>query len=396
MLTGAGWKLLGAAVLTLVVARVFALIELYVLGAAGAAAVLVSLLVRICHPSRLRIARRVSAELVPVGQDLVVEFAVANVSRLRSPEVLLSDPVVGVGDDFIGWVFAAPLKRSQQALVSYTVSTSRRGELRLGPLTVDDQDQLGLARRRLVVPRKSRVIVHPRLEELNAGLLFQEDSVTGKLRPNWGAHADEFDGLRQYTMGDDPRHIHWASTARLDQLTVRQFRPPVEHNVGVLIDTRPPGDGVAAQDCTTQVAASLIRSILQSEVACQIVTTDGRGTAELVGVDQMANALEFCALLSGGSEQIVERHNADSTADSTILVSAVADLVSDPEARSRFAGLVGAQVVITCDVTSWARTSGRGVTEWNGNWIHLTASGQLNDAWKKMVTETSPATWVAA
>lgn len=40
-----------------------------------------------------------------------------------------------------------------------------------------------------------------------------------------GAGAAEFSGLREYRRGDNPRHVHWPSTARMNKLMVKEFEP---------------------------------------------------------------------------------------------------------------------------------------------------------------------------
>lgn len=40
-----------------------------------------------------------------------------------------------------------------------------------------------------------------------------------------GAGAAEFSGLREYRRGDNPRHVHWPTTARLNELMVKEFEP---------------------------------------------------------------------------------------------------------------------------------------------------------------------------
>ena len=52
-----------------------------------------------------------------------------------------------------------------------------------------------------------------------------------------------FSSLREYVPGDDPRQIHWRSTARTGRLMVREHVDTSEPTVAVVLDTR--ADGVA-------------------------------------------------------------------------------------------------------------------------------------------------------
>ncbi len=51
--------------------------------------------------------------------------------------------------------------------------------------------------------------------------------------------ADDFSGCRLYRIGDNPRHIHWRTSARRGTLTVREFKNFYIWRTAVLLDTCP-------------------------------------------------------------------------------------------------------------------------------------------------------------
>jgi uncharacterized protein (DUF58 family) len=51
---------------------------------------------------------------------------------------------------------------------------------------------------------------------------------------------DEFRSLREYRPGDNPRHIHWPTTARLRKLFVREFERLEMHAILILLDAHAP------------------------------------------------------------------------------------------------------------------------------------------------------------
>ena len=263
---------------------------------------------------------------------------------------------------------------------AYRLPTTRRGVLDLGPIRIDDVDGLGLARKRHDIDTRVRLIVHPPIEavppiRVPAG----DDPLLGEeLRQSLGLSDEEFDGLRPYVPGDDLRKIHWPSSARGDELQVRQFRPPRHGRLSVVIDTRPPGDTALALDRTTSIAGSVAASVLSAGDATRIETTDGRSTPLVSGQSQLDSLLEFLALLDGGSEQI--NPAVPSGTGTVVAVSADPLLVSDAAARRRFAVRLRAAIVITVDADDWGTgTSGSMST---GEWIHLTGPGQLADRWQ--------------
>jgi uncharacterized protein (DUF58 family) len=72
-----------------------------------------------------------------------------------------------------------------------------------------------------------------------------------------------FSSLREYAPGDDPRRIHWRSTARLGTLIVREHIDTSEPTTTVMLDTRPEVFDAGAFEEAVQVAASVVRTVEQ-------------------------------------------------------------------------------------------------------------------------------------
>jgi len=51
-----------------------------------------------------------------------------------------------------------------------------------------------------------------------------------------GAGAAEFSGLREYRRGDNPHHVHWPTTARLNELMVKEFEPLASAALYLVLD----------------------------------------------------------------------------------------------------------------------------------------------------------------
>ena len=245
---------------------------------------------------------------------------------------------------------------------------------------ITDTDGLGLARRRHRLDTRVRLVVHPPIEALPpVRVPAGDDPLLGEeLRQSLGLSDEEFDGLREYVPGDDLRKIHWPSSARHDELQVRQFRPPRHGRLSVVIDTRPPSDSVAALDRTTSIAGSIASSVLDAGDATRIETTDGRSTPLVSGRSQLDALLEFLALLEGGDRDI--HASIPAGAGTVVAVSADPQLVTDAGARRRFAVRLRAAIVVTVDVEGWGTTGAEPIT--TGEWIHLSGPDQLADLWR--------------
>ena len=246
--TRRGWTVVGAAVGLLVGGRVLGADELSVLGLAGLALVALSVVWVLTSRPRLVVARRVDPPRLHVGD-------VGRADLDCTPDGLhhtrLLELVESIADG--GWrarFLVAPIAPGMQVTPAYRIPTERRGALALGPTRVSVSDPLGLARRGHVVAPREEVLVRPRVHAivpptLGAGRRLAHDDDHSPRAAATDA-AGEFLAVRPYETGDDPRRVHWRSSARSDDLMVRQYESPRRGATLVILDTR--GRSVVSAD----------------------------------------------------------------------------------------------------------------------------------------------------
>ena len=91
----------------------------------------------------------------------------------------------------------------------------RRGIITVGPVQHGTGRPVGPLPARGRGHRAEEIIVHPRtvrLERLGAGLLRD---LEGQSTKDLASHDLAFHALRPYVPGDERRHIHWRSSARV-------------------------------------------------------------------------------------------------------------------------------------------------------------------------------------
>jgi uncharacterized protein (DUF58 family) len=151
-------------------------------------------------------------------------------------------------------------------------------------------DPLGLARLRRVVGAAETVLVRPRVFEIpapsrGAGARRASDDDTATRAPTADA-GGEFFAVRPYELGDDPRGVHWRSSARFDDLVVRQFVAPRQGRTVVVLDTRAPGSRPPADEDSSdgrdpafehavEATASIVTALGRSGRSVECVTTSG-------------------------------------------------------------------------------------------------------------------------
>ncbi len=378
MPTRGGLLLLATGLVVGLAGRLFGLLEFVVVGVIACLAVLLAVALRRARESQLSVSRRLSSSRVEAGQPIQVDLEIINSGSSKSPLLRLHD---NVGDTRGIRLSLAPIERNGTTVAAYRLPTTRRGIIRLGPVLIDDTDAAGLARRGHTFNSTARLLVHPAIEPVpEVRILSGHDPMMGdQQRQTLGISDEEFDGLREYQPGDDLRKVHWPSSARHDELLVRQFQPPRHGRVVLVIDTRPPGDDTTILDITTSIAASIAASVLAAGDSVRVETTDGRSTPVLTGRSRLVEALEFLALLENGDAKI--HSSVPSSGGRVVVISAADDLWLDPEARSGLARRLSSSMVITVDPSSW---SPRTLPGGGGHgWAHLTGPGQIGGAWQR-------------
>ncbi len=167
----------------------------------------------------------------------------------------------------------------QEETVRYTVRPVERGSYAFGALNVYARSALGLASRRYRFEEGREVPVYPsylqmRRYELLAISNRLEEVGVKKLRRL--GHTMEFDHVRGYVLGDDPRTINWKATARRASLMVNQYRDERAQPVYCVLDMgrvmKMPFDGMTLLDYSINASLVLANIALLKQDRAGLVT----------------------------------------------------------------------------------------------------------------------------
>ncbi len=300
MPTRQGWTVLLGAVAAFVIGRVFGIVELFIIGAGLALAVLVAVLaVRLRRP-RLRISRWVHPSVLTVGDTGRVDLLVEQEGAMRSPRVDLTEPV---GRTNTAHMTIAPLRSGEQVTAGYRVPALRRGVLTVGPTMLERRDLLGLASDFRIAASETEVTVAPQtfdlpMPSLGNGILGRHLlAIAQRIGPG------EFHSLRDYVTGDEPRSIHWRASARSEELKVRQHEAQGVRRCVVVLDRDGDAYPAPVNDAAADVferaivaAGSLVLSADRDGLTTRFVT----GGVDLRGPEVAAQTLRLLAPLEVG------------------------------------------------------------------------------------------------
>ena len=163
--------------------------------------------------------------------------------------------------------------------ITVTVRPLRRGAYHFGRLLVFARSSIGLLNRRFSFGPEVTVPVYPSFlqmrgfELLAASNRLQE---IGVKRIRKLGHTLEFERIREYVPGDDPRTVNWQATARRDQLMVNQYQDERAQPVYCLLDMgrvmRMPFEGMTLLDYSINASLVLANIALKKQDRVGLLT----------------------------------------------------------------------------------------------------------------------------
>lgn len=223
------------------------------------------------RPLRAKVTRRLVAVRVPRGDSIVVDYRVRNSTRFRSGRATIIDRC----GDVEGRVEVSPVASNAESTVTGALPTRRRGVFDVGPFEIERIDPFWLTVGRRRDSERSSVIVHPKIYDLvgphGAVRVVENESVLRR------ATADPMSGfvsMREYVAGDDPRMIHWPTTARTGTLMVREHVEVRRPEFTVVLDTAPSAGTADDFEEAVDVAATLSVHAIRTGLDVVVRTTD--------------------------------------------------------------------------------------------------------------------------
>ncbi len=293
MPTRQGWMALITGVVTIVCARLFGVLELYVIGVALIAIVLITVMTVRMRPMRMRITRKVTPRRVHAGEQAKVELIATNRAKLRTPLLSLRDPVSSTQGALLQ---LSPLSSGRTTRAAYRLPTRRRGFITIGPLRLTRGDVLGLASRTVEAAAATTVIVLPQWFRVAVPGFGGDQGPLGQhLRMRaLGRAGEEFRSLRDYIPGDDLRRINWRASARSETFKVRENETAAMRHMAVVLDQSAPLHSIESFERAISSAASIVLSASEAERDVRFATSLGHDlTPSTTGMESL---LEHLAL----------------------------------------------------------------------------------------------------
>jgi len=222
----------------------------------------------------------VDAIALPSAKDLAVERSVP--SSLGIGDNAVGEYVVRSGwgmplllslaDDLPAAVTGGAVEQELQlpargsASITIPLLGVRRGQFPLGPIGLRVRTRLGLVARRMRWSPSDTILVTPSIASVRRFRLLalqQRLPEAGIRALRQRGEGRSFASLREYVLGDDPRHIDWKATARRGKTITREFTVEQSQTLFCLID---------AGRSMTQLAGRFTR--FEQALSAALVLTD--------------------------------------------------------------------------------------------------------------------------
>src|SRR5439155_26608042 len=219
--------------------------------------------------------RQLRPPRVHAGASSRVDLTAQNTGNHRSPVLAARDPFDG-GRRWARFSLA-PLNPNESARAAYRLPTEQRGIFTLGPLHMTMSDPFGLAAVSSEGAGMTSLTVYPKVHRIRPMPDTQgPDPNSGVGHPiALSQSGEDFYALREYQMGDDLRRVHWPSTARLDELMIRQDDMPWQGRASVLVDLRRGRPTDETLELALEAAASIADASTRRRALVRLVATDG-------------------------------------------------------------------------------------------------------------------------
>lgn len=250
----------------------------------------------------LTISRTLEPNRVTAGGDATSLLVITNEGKRPSASRVVEDRVGGRSRTLD--IQALAPGASTRAVS--TLPTDRRAVIDIGPALITRSDPLGLYRRDLGQTGVMRLWVHPRVAPLPSMRSGFVKDLEGPTYDNSPAGDVAFHAIREYSIGDDVRHIHWMSTARTGTLMVRHFVDNRRPYLGVLVDSDPGSLGEDGFEIALEIAASLLVSAEQDNRPIAMWVGAQEVQTSTSPADQSAALDRFCTSSQAASDKSVE------------------------------------------------------------------------------------------
>lgn len=258
---------------------------------------------------RLSVKRQIPS-LVTAGEPTNIYLEVKNRKRMAVWVLTVSDTIANERETLRASIVFTRIRGKGRQIGQYRIQLMQRGRYTVGPVQFSTRFPLGIVERSAIAQEVEELIVCPRPGQLlvNRKDLRSHDQLVMRQTSRVGTYDDEFHRIREYRTGDNTRRIHWRSSARRNELMVKEFHESRDENLMVLLDLwQPPHPDTSHMECVetaVSFATTLIKdhlaTVRDSEIHLAATGADDNEWMGQAGAGGWESILRFLALVQAG------------------------------------------------------------------------------------------------
>jgi uncharacterized protein (DUF58 family) len=222
------------------------------------------------------VVERVFHAAIHVGRSTFMEYRLHNTKRRFSSlsvevEEVFMDADVAVQRP----AYALVIRPGERRTVTLRVTFQKRGVHESAGMRLATRYPFGFFRKWRFLRRPIEMVAFPALHDVvPPRLSFRAQGYEDQ--QHRAGRGDEYHALHDYLPGDDPRDIHWKSSARMRRVMTREYEASAEYRVMVMVPNVLAADGAPEPaEVAISEAASLVAGYSRTGWAVGIQTTEG-------------------------------------------------------------------------------------------------------------------------
>lgn len=171
------------------------------------------------------------------------------------------------------------LEPNTEKIINYQVKPVKRGEYHFGAINIYVSFFAKLVQRRFTLAKDIIVPVYPSIIQMRK---YEYAAISNRLQ-EFGlkkirriGHTLEFEQIRNYTPGDDPRTINWKASARVNNLMINNYQDEKSQPIYCIVDKgrmmRFPFGGLSLLDYAINAALVLSNIALKKDDKAGLIT----------------------------------------------------------------------------------------------------------------------------
>jgi uncharacterized protein (DUF58 family) len=246
--------------------------------------------------------KRTAPTAIHAGAPYLMGISLTNLKK-RQPSfsVEVEDLVAGRPIDKRCYFLKLPAGRTQETAYRHLIT--RRGRHQLSGFRLSTKFPFGLIQKSRDVAAPMDLLIYPALVNVPESMLHGLPASSGLGRVKSRARNGDFFGLRDYRPGDEPRDIHWRTTARRGVPFVRESEDDEGMEATILFDNASGGATAEAFERAVSLTASVAVTLIRRGYRISLGVRGGE-IARDGGAVQATRILRLLAVIEPASAEI--------------------------------------------------------------------------------------------